>query len=170
MVPPTASRMAFCLLGPLEIRCGGRLLRLDAPKRRALVAALLVNANRVVSTEELVEALWGQDAPRSARAQVQSLVSEVRSLLATDAESGARLLTRSPGYVLRVGDDELDALAFERAVDGARAAASTGIPEAAIDHYRHADGLWRGAALGRLLRGLRCASRRAAGGAAAGGA
>src|SRR4051794_40907746 len=89
----------FGVLGSLELRSAGRLVSLGAPKRRALVVVLLLNANRVVSMDRLIDALWGSEPPASARAQVQSLVHGVRSVLA-DVDAQELLETQPPGYLL----------------------------------------------------------------------
>src|SRR4051794_44135 len=91
----------FALLGSLELRSGDRVVSLGAPKRRALVAVLLLNANHVVSMDRLIDALWGSEPPASARAQVQSLVHGVRSALA-EVDAQEVLETQAPGYRLRI--------------------------------------------------------------------
>ena len=97
-----------------------------AGKQRALLAVLLLNANRTVSREQLVDALWGEDVPDSAQKMVQIHVSQLRKALPEP-----RLHTRAPGYLLEVGDDELDLSRFERSVAGARQALSQGDAEKA---------------------------------------
>src|SRR5262245_16860985 len=110
--------MEFRVRGPLEIVRQGRTLALGSGKQRTLVAALLLNANEVVSSDRLIDALWGEHAPATAPKIVQGYVSRLRKALDDERpdRSGTRgggiLLTRSPGYVLRVEDGQLDADRF----------------------------------------------------------
>ena len=105
----------FRLLGPLEIVVDGRPVRLDAGKPRALLALLLLNRNRTVATDVLVEELWGGAAPARATKTVQVYVSQLRKALGPE-----RLVTRPPGYELRVEEGELDLDRFERLAGEAR--------------------------------------------------
>jgi DNA-binding SARP family transcriptional activator len=130
--------MDFALLGPLEVWAGDGPLALGPPKQRALLALLLLSANRVVSRERLIDGLWGDDPPETAVKSVQVYVSRLRKLLPE-----GMLLTRAPGYLLAVGDDALDLGRFERLVEEARAAR----PQQAAVLLRGALGLWRGPAL-----------------------
>jgi DNA-binding SARP family transcriptional activator/tetratricopeptide (TPR) repeat protein len=95
--------MEFRILGPLEVLDNGRVVDVGAAKQRALLAVLLLNANRVVSRDRLVEALWGERPPATAQKALQVYVSQLRKAVGRD-----RLLTRSPGYELDVGPGELD--------------------------------------------------------------
>jgi DNA-binding SARP family transcriptional activator len=96
-------RLEFRVLGPLEASREGQPVELGAHRQRALLAELLVHVDEVVSTERLIEELWGEDAPPSASNMVQVYVSRLRKALGRDP-----LLTRPPGYVLRLGDAQLD--------------------------------------------------------------
>jgi DNA-binding SARP family transcriptional activator/predicted ATPase len=100
--------MEYRVLGPLEVREGERSLPLGGAKQRALLAVLLLNANRVVSRERLIDELWGEDPPEQAVATVHVYVSRLRKLLP------GRLETRPPGYMLAVEPGELDLDRFER--------------------------------------------------------
>ena len=111
--------MDFRLLGPLEVLADGAPLRIAAGKQRALLACLLLEANRTVSREQIVDALWGEDVPDSAQKMVQIHVSQLRKALPE-----SRLRTRPPGYLIEVGDDELDLSRFQRSVARARQALS----------------------------------------------
>jgi DNA-binding SARP family transcriptional activator/tetratricopeptide (TPR) repeat protein len=95
--------MDFRILGPLEVLSDGRALDLGGAKQRALLAVLLLNANSVVSTDRLADALWEDDPPDSAQKALQVHVSSLRKLLGRE-----RLQTKAPGYLLRVHGDELD--------------------------------------------------------------
>ena len=101
--------MDYRVLGPLEVRDGERSLALGGTKQRALLALLLLSANRVVSRERLIDELWGDDPPETAVTTVQVYVSRLRKVLPADV-----LVTRSPGYLLRIDPDELDLDRFER--------------------------------------------------------
>ncbi|MGZ4381529.1 MAG: alpha/beta fold hydrolase [Gaiellaceae bacterium] len=134
--------MDFHLLGPLEILVDHAPVPIAAGKQQALLAILLLNANRTVSREQLVDALWGEEVPDTAQKMVQIQVSKLRKVLPEP-----RLHTRRPGYALEVREDELDVARFERAVgDGSRALAE-GDAEAATGLLDEALGLWRGPAL-----------------------
>src|SRR5947209_2230728 len=109
-----ATKVEFRLLGPLEVLVDGRALRLAGAQQRALLALLLLHANRPVSSDRLVEELWGEHAPRTASASLRVAVGKLRTLLG--AEHRARLETVPGGYLLRVGVDELDLSRFETLV------------------------------------------------------
>src|SRR5262249_11756607 len=119
--------MEFKVLGPLEIADDGRVLQLGSGRQLALVALLLVHRNTVVPTERIVDELWGESPPATATKIVRNAISLRRK------ELGDRLVTRSPGYLLRVDPNELDADWFEQAI-------ADGRPKAAL-------ALWRGAPL-----------------------
>jgi predicted ATPase/DNA-binding SARP family transcriptional activator len=95
--------MEFRILGPLEVLDNGRIVDVGAAKQRALLAVLLLNANRVVSTDSLIEALWGERPPATAQKALQVYVSQLRKAVGRD-----RILTRTPGYELGVEPGELD--------------------------------------------------------------
>ncbi len=132
--------MEFRILGPLEVREGERILPLGGARRRAVLALLLLDANRVVSVERLVDGVWGDTPPPSALASLQNHLGRLRRQL------GERLVTRSPGYELRVGDGELDLDRFARLVDDARGAE----PAVAAERLAEALALWRGPPLADL--------------------
>jgi DNA-binding SARP family transcriptional activator len=135
------SQVEFRLLGPLEAVEDDRPLALGGAKQRALLAVLLLNANQAVSSDRLIDELWGESPPATAGKIVQVYVSRLRKQLGE-----ARLLTRRPGYLLRVDPGELDLARFERLVAEAReedAAAAGAKLRAALD-------LWRGPPLADL--------------------
>ena len=135
--------MEFRLLGPVEVADGERVLPLAGSKQRALLAILLLSANHVVSSDQLIEDLWGEQSPRSGRTALQVLVSQLRKAL---GERGAALGTQPPGYILRLDRDELDVRRFERLIDEADQAD----PPVAAERLREALSLWRGRALADL--------------------
>jgi DNA-binding SARP family transcriptional activator/class 3 adenylate cyclase len=134
--------MDFRLLGPLEISAGHAQLQIAAGRQRALLAILLLHANRTVSRDRIVDGLWGDDVPGSAQKMVQINVSQLRKVLPEP-----RLRTRPPGYLLEVRDDELDLARFERSVADGRLALSEGDAAGASRLLREALALWRGPAL-----------------------
>jgi len=101
--------MDFRILGPLEVASDGATLDLGGRKQRALLALLLLDANRVVPVERLIASLWDDEPPDSARKALQVYVSQLRKALGRD-----RVVTQSPGYLLRVERDELDVERVER--------------------------------------------------------
>jgi DNA-binding SARP family transcriptional activator len=131
--------MEFRALGPLEVYDGDRPVPLRAAKQRALLAVLLVNANEVVSSDRLIDELWGERAPDTAATALQVYVSKLRKALPE-----GRLVTRAPGYVLQVAPDEFDVYRFESLVAEGRAAAAQQRPQRTADVLREALSLWRG--------------------------
>ena len=136
--------MRFQVLGPLEVTREGAPVPLGGPKQRAVLAHLIVRANQVVSTGALIDQVWGDEPPESARNVLQTYISHLRSALGTDRVEG-----RTPGYVLHLEPDELDAMRFENLVREARSA--NGQSDRAASLLREALGLWRGAAFADLL-------------------
>jgi DNA-binding SARP family transcriptional activator len=127
--------MDFRILGPLEVIAGDRALALGGGRQRKLVAILLLHANEFVSSERLIEDLWGEQRPDTASKALQGYISQLRKALAPDT-----LVTRPGGYVLRLAPGELDLDRFERLIDGAREAE----PRVAAEKLREALALWRG--------------------------
>lgn len=131
----------FRLLGPIEVRRNGRPVPLGSPKQRALLTALLLEPNRVVSIDRLVMAMWDEEPPRSAVANVRTYVNRLRTTLG----EADRLTARPPGYVLAVHAGELDVTEFADDLRQGRQALSAGRPEAALRHLSAALTRWRGA-------------------------
>jgi DNA-binding SARP family transcriptional activator/pimeloyl-ACP methyl ester carboxylesterase len=136
------SSVEFRLLGPLEVSDGTSALAIASGKQRGLLAVLLLNANRTVARDRIVDELWGDDVPDSAQKMVQIHVSQLRKAL-----SEPRLQTRAPGYLLEVAEDELDLTRFERLLAESGQALSQGEAATAAGQLREALALWRGAAL-----------------------
>ena len=134
------SATEFGLLGPLLVRRGEVMLPVAPGKQRAVLAALLLSANRVVSFDELTEALWGLALPPSARVSVQNHVMRLRKALG----DAARIRTHPHGYAIRVDDSDLDVSRFEAHLAAARAAARDGSWDAAAGQARAGLALWRG--------------------------
>ncbi|MFI6324452.1 BTAD domain-containing putative transcriptional regulator [Nonomuraea sp. NPDC050556] len=123
--------VTFHVLGPLEVRSAGKAVRISGRKPRMLLATLLLDANHVVSTDDLVEVLWPGRAPRSAHANVRTYVSSLRSDLGGNEVTG-----RGAGYMINLTAEQLDLLAFEDLVERRR--------------LGEALALWRGAPLADL--------------------
>ena len=137
----------FRVLGPLEASRGGRPLSING-KPASLLALLLVHRNEVVSTERLIDGLWGEAPPKSAAKLVQGYVSQLRRSLAAkhgdDDSAGGAVLTRPSGYVLRLDAGQLDADRFRAMLDEGRTALGQGDADAASEILRDALALWRG--------------------------
>ena len=134
--------MRFGVLGPIEAWADGRPIPLRGPKQRALLAFLLLHANRAVSRDRLIDALWGESPPPSASESLDAYVYRLRKLVGHD-----RLVRCGSGYVLSVQAGELDADRFELLVANARRAADAGDSRGAARLLAEALALWRGRAL-----------------------
>jgi predicted ATPase/DNA-binding SARP family transcriptional activator len=141
-----SSRLEFRVLGPLEASREGHQVALGAHRQRALLAELLVHVDEVVSTERLIEELWGEDAPPSASNMVQVYVSRLRKALGRDL-----LVTRPPGYVLRLGDAELDSIRLADLLARARHAMEHAQTSDVLDLLAEALELWRGPPLAEFI-------------------
>jgi len=138
----------FGILGPLEVRIEGRPARVGGARQRALLAFLLLSANRIVSRDRLVEELF-RDAPVAGTDHALRVqVSRLRKALGPSREP--RLLTSPPGYLLRVEPGELDLHLFEQLVAEGRSAVEQDDPERAAQRLREAESLWRGRPLADL--------------------
>ncbi len=146
-------RLTFRVLGPLDIDREGSPLPLGGPRLRGVIALLLLHEGEVVSADALVDAIWGEEPPPTARTALQGQVSKIRKLLAGD--EAAVLETRGSGYVLRVDPEHLDLRLFERLAEEGRAALARSELETAGATLRRALDLWRGPLLAGLdLPGL----------------
>jgi YVTN family beta-propeller protein len=136
----------FRILGPLEVRDQGREPEIAASKQRALLAILLLHANEVVSSDRLIEELWGERPPASAAKSLQVYVSRLRRALDREPGNGADdiIVTRGGGYLVRVEPGELDLAQFERLVEEGSVALAQGSPDYARELLREALSLWRG--------------------------
>ncbi len=146
--------MKYSLLGPLEVYdADGVRQRLGSPKLRSLLTLLLVDANRVVPLDRLIDQLWAGEPPASSTATLQAYVWQLRKLLEPDRPNRAPaevLLTEPPGYRLVVGEGELDVDDFESHLARGAALLDDGDPAAAIESLDAALSLWRGTPLADL--------------------
>jgi WD40 repeat protein/DNA-binding SARP family transcriptional activator len=139
--------MRFQVLGPLEVDADDGPVVLGGPKERLLLALLLTRPNQVVSVEALLRGLWGDQPPPTAAKTLQSHIKRLRRALEPDRARGAAgqvLVTRQPGYLLRVPPGALDVARFEELTATARRMLSQGQADAAASLLREALGLWRG--------------------------
>jgi DNA-binding SARP family transcriptional activator len=134
--------MEFGLLGPLMVRSGETEVPVPRGHQRALLAILLLEANRPVPVEAIAEALWGPAPPRSAPVAIRSYIRWLR--LALGQVGRARISTQSRGYQIRVDDGELDLARFERLLASAQAAVRNGSWQEAAGQAREALSCWRG--------------------------
>ncbi|WP_167449845.1 BTAD domain-containing putative transcriptional regulator [Streptomyces hyaluromycini] len=149
--PPTAGEHAvgFRILGPLEVVSGERILPVRGFTQRATLGFLLLHANHAVTTRDLVTALWPAEAPRTARKMLQNAVSGLRGTLRqyeVHADATA-LVSRGPGYTLRLDPGCLDLVSFRRAAARGRTQLSVGSFGSAARLLREALAMWRGPAL-----------------------
>jgi DNA-binding SARP family transcriptional activator/DNA-binding GntR family transcriptional regulator len=132
----------YRILGPLEVADGGTQLPLAGGKARALLARLLIDVNRTVSVDALVDSLWGEEVPASAVKMVHVYVSQLRKVLPAGV-----LRTRAPGYALEVAPEAVDLVQFTRLRAEGRAALADNDTVTAAARLRAGLALWRGAAL-----------------------
>jgi DNA-binding SARP family transcriptional activator len=146
MIIDGEGRLEYRILGPLEVWRDGIAVPVPAPRQRAVLATLLLHANRVVPADQLVALLWGDRPPATARNTLQTLVYRLRRQLDPQRRTGP-LETRLPGYLLRVDSDRLDLGRFEDLFRRGRAALAGGDSDQAGRLLAAAVGLWRGPAL-----------------------
>ncbi len=139
---PRGPQLEIRLLGPVEARLSERPLALDRLQQRALLALLALNANRVVSTDRLIDALWGERPPPTASGAVYGLVSGLRKLLEPD-HAGA-VVTKAPGYLLELPAEQIDLGRFELLAAEGRRALGSDDADTASARLTEALKLWRG--------------------------
>jgi DNA-binding SARP family transcriptional activator len=140
------------ILGPVEAFHRGRL-PLGGRRQRALLAILLLHANEVVSSDRLIDELWGEGAPPNAAKMLHVYVSRLRKALDREGrERSSRdvLVTEAGGYLLHVEPGELDVRRFEALVEEGRRALAENAADRAAVRLREALALWRGPALADL--------------------
>jgi DNA-binding SARP family transcriptional activator len=146
-----ARSVTLGILGPVEAHADGRTVVLGSAKQRALLAVLAIHANETISSDRLIEELWGAEPPSTAPKMVQVLVSRLRRALEPSVGDPQLLLTRPLGYALVVTPEQVDLTRFDAAVAAARRLAPTD-PSRAADALRDALAIWRGAPLSDVAR------------------
>lgn len=131
--------LEFRILGPLEVADESGSLLLGGLKQRAVLALLLLEAPQAVSTDRLIDALWGEEPPRTAATSLQNFISQLRKTLGTEV-----LVTKPPGYALSIRPEQIDLTRFRRLVTSARATQDA--PQRATALQEALD-LWQGAPL-----------------------
>jgi DNA-binding SARP family transcriptional activator len=140
--------VGFGVLGPLELTLGGTPVSLGSRKQRAVLAMLVINRNRVVDSEALIDAVWGARAPQEARASLHTYVSNLRRLLNDAGVDGRTVLAAAPpGYRLNVPDIDCDIGRFVSERTAGLRAAAAGQFEMASRHLSTALAEWRGRVL-----------------------
>ena len=145
--------MDFHILGPLEALEEGERVALGGSRQRALLAVFLLHANETLSTDRLIDELWGERPPTTAGKTVQVRISRLRKALTAgsdDSGGNGLLVTHDYGYELRLNPDCLDSHRFERLAAEGRRELAAGRPEAAVSAFERALSLWRGEPLGDL--------------------
>jgi DNA-binding SARP family transcriptional activator len=135
----------FRILGPLEVWHAGRRVDVAGARQRALLSVLLLQAGEVVSTDRLIDEVWGDDPPTAGATALRVRISQLRRSL---GPAGELLVTQAPGYVMRLQPDQLDLRRFERLVEDGGEALARGDPPGAAESLRQALALWRGPPLG----------------------
>lgn len=134
--------MKFGVLGPVMVQRGGAADPVPGAKPRSVLAALLLNANRVVSAAQLTEVLWGDEPPPCAAGSLQNHVARLRAYLGPDGRD--RIETAPPGYLIQISDGELDLDSFRTLSERGYAAREAGDWDSAARDLRAALSLWRG--------------------------
>ncbi|MBX6389715.1 MAG: AAA family ATPase [Frankia sp.] len=134
----------YRLFGPVEVIRDGRPVQLGGPKQRAVLAALLLDAGRVVSIDRLADAVWGDEHPPSMLSSLHAHISNLRRLLRDDERATSPIVRRTPGYVADVPPSDIDLRLFEGECDRAQAAVDAGDWPAAVLAAERAEALRRG--------------------------
>ena len=143
--------MDFRILGPLEVLDDGRAVALAGSKPRALLALLLLHANETLTSDRLIDELWGEHPPAGAAKTLQMHVSRLRKALSGEDGRGTGLIvTRERGYSRAIYPEQLDAWRFERLVAEGRDELAAGRAQSAVTAFEHALDLWRGSPLADL--------------------
>ncbi|MFV2116760.1 BTAD domain-containing putative transcriptional regulator [Micromonospora sp. LOL_025] len=139
--------LRFTVLGPVGVTANGRPVCVDRPRRRAVLAYLLLHGNQVVSVDQLIPAIWGGTPPSTARAQIQAEISALRHTLRRAGCPTGSIHTRPGGYLFELAADQLDLTTYTGMVELSREDRTRGRLEAARKLMREALALWRGTVL-----------------------
>lgn len=153
---PARETLTFRVLGPVEILAAGSPVKLRRPQHGDLLALLLLQANRLVRLEQIVDGMWGESVPATAVAQVRNMVSAIRSAAGRGEHRLVDLEWRRCGYLLRVRPGQLDLAVFEDLTARAKAESR---PDVAARLLRTALDLWRGTPLADVSAGFAPAAR-----------
>jgi DNA-binding SARP family transcriptional activator/DNA-binding CsgD family transcriptional regulator/tetratricopeptide (TPR) repeat protein len=149
------------LLGPVEARVDGRPVALGGQRPRALFAVLALMGGRVVTTDRLIDELWGEDPPVRARDSLQVHVSRLRKGLDDAGADGGRLVSQAGGYLLDLRPGERDVDRWQQALRRARRARANAEARVAREEFEQALGVWRGQPLGGVSTNSLLAAERA---------
>jgi predicted ATPase/DNA-binding SARP family transcriptional activator len=149
------------LLGPVEARVDGRDVALGGQRARALFALLALMDGRVVTTDRLIDELWGESPPARARVSLRMHLSRLRNGLAEAGADGGRLISQAGGYRLELRPGERDIDRWQQALGRARRARAAGEPHVARERVEEALGVWRGQPLGGVSTNSLLAAERA---------
>jgi SARP family transcriptional regulator, regulator of embCAB operon len=145
--------MRYEILGPLRVVDEDGSAFISARKIEILLAVLLIRADQVVTADQLMVEIWGDRLPRRATACLQVYISQLRKFLSRPSRPGSPIVTRPPGYLLRVGSDEFDLSSFLGLVTAGRTNARASRHQEASDCFERALALWRGPVLDDLRIG-----------------
>ncbi|MET9257742.1 AfsR/SARP family transcriptional regulator [Streptomyces sp. NPDC003717] len=140
--------MRYELLGPLRVVEGSHCLSTSTRKVEMVLSVLLIRADQVVSLDQLMTEIWGEDLPRRATAALHVYISQLRKFLKVPRSVHSPIETRAPGYVLHKGDDDIDSQEFPHLVDEGRAFLREQQYHEAVLRFERALALWRGPVLG----------------------
>jgi DNA-binding SARP family transcriptional activator len=148
----SGGQIRYRILGPLKLERKGACIDVPPGQPTTVLAMLLLNAGRVVSVNSLIDSIWGDMPPSTARKNLHCHISRLRQLLRAsgDPEEMPVLLTTAPGYLFDIDEGELDLFRFEALAEAGNRAAAAGNIELASARLRAALDLWRGPALANV--------------------
>ncbi|MFI5800682.1 BTAD domain-containing putative transcriptional regulator [Streptomyces sp. NPDC051677] len=136
--------MSFRILGPLEVWAGPRRIEVGGPRQRIVLAMLLLAPDRVVSVDQLIQAVWNGRPPATCRTQIAICVASLRKAFQAAGHTEGVIVTATPGYLLRSRGHRIDSLEFGAGVETAQTLVQRGDTGAAADLLGQVLGLWRG--------------------------
>ncbi|MEO3762706.1 AfsR/SARP family transcriptional regulator [Streptomyces sp. B8F3] len=145
--------MQYEILGPVRVVDSRGSRFVSAKKMQVLLVLLLIRARQVVSIDEAIAEIWGQNPPRRATAGIHVYISQLRKFLGEPGSRNNPILTRPPGYLLHLEDDEFDVDRFQELLHRGRRHLKEGRPEQAVTAFEDGLSLWRGPVLGDLCDG-----------------
>ena len=134
----------YRLLGPVEAQVDGQAIELGGPKQRAVLARLLLDAGRVVSTDQILDAVWGDDQPPSVLGSLQNYISHLRRLLRDDEQAISPIVRQAPGYLIDISPEDLDVGQFQAHSEAGHSAIVGSQWAEASEQCELALALWRG--------------------------